>query len=227
MHLLLGIRYHNVSFAVADNGDLLAELKYQLTRLDKVATIKFNYCDLTEKTGDDKPRQYIADLGADFNPHRVALAFPLPELQYINPPHNAVQLIYNGQPFLTKVKSTLRQDMYRASIQATICKQEGWSNYQFNQIDWAAHKYAFQCTWSSKQITYTKLVHKLLNTNEKNCKYYGKLDLCPCCHLNGETILHVFTCPAQEVLVFRRKQQTILWHHLSLMNTPDSLLADI
>jgi hypothetical protein len=112
MRLLLGIRYHNVSCAIADNCDLLAELKYQLTCLDKVATIKFSYCDLEAKTGDAIPRQYISDLGADFNPHRVALSFPLLELQYINPPHNAVQLFYNGQPFLTKVKSTLRQDMY-------------------------------------------------------------------------------------------------------------------
>jgi hypothetical protein len=70
-------------------------------------------------------------------------------------------------------------------------------------------------------------VHKLLNTNEQNYKYYGKSDLCPCCHLNRETVQHVFTCPAQEVLDFRRKQQTILWHQLSLINTPESLLADI
>lgn len=121
--LLLGIRYQSVTLALDDNGDLLAELNYQLKRLDKIATIKFPYCDLDAKTGDDIPRQYIADLGTELNTSRVALSLPLPESSFINPPHNAVQFCYNGRPFLTKIKSTIRQDMYLASIQATICKQ--------------------------------------------------------------------------------------------------------
>ena len=67
--------------------------------------------------------------------------------------------------------------MYRASVQVTICKQEGWSTHQFNQVDWLAHEFAFQSTWSSKWVTFTKLVHNLLNTNEQNYRFYGKSEM--------------------------------------------------
>ncbi len=117
---------------------------------------------------------------------------PCPSSPLRNPPQNAVQLYYNGRPLLPKIRSTLHSDMYRASVRVTICKQEGWSTHQFNQVDWLAHEFAFQSTWSSKRVTYTKLVHNLL----KNYRFYGKSELCPCCLLTKETMQHMFTCPA-------------------------------
>ena len=138
-----------------------------------------------------------------------------------------MQLYLNGHPLLSKVKSTLRRELYKASLQATISKQEGWTDYLFNQVDWSAHEYAFQSTWSAKRITHTKLVHNLLNTNVKNKQFYGKSDLCPCCNQTSETLLHVFTCPAPETTAFRKQQQTILWQQLENINTPEKLLTTI
>jgi hypothetical protein len=180
--LLRSLKYQSVSTSLDDDGDLLTEIRYQLKHLEKLAQISFRYCDLEAKIGDEIPRQFISDLGTEFNPHRAALSFPLPVATFVNPPHNAVQLHLNGLPLLSKVKGTLRHELYKASLQVTICKQEGWTDYQFNQVDWSAHEYAFQSTWSAKRITYTKLVHNLLNTNVKNKQFYGKSDLCPCCH---------------------------------------------
>jgi hypothetical protein len=225
--LLSSLKYRNVSASLDDDGDLLTEMSYQLKLLEKLAQISFRYCDLDVKTGDEIPKQFIGDLGTKFNPHRAALSFPLPVDTFVNPPNNAVQLHLNGHPLLSKVKSTLRRELYKASLQATISKQEGWTDYQFNQVDWSAHEYAFQSTWSAKRITYTKLVHNLLNTNVKNKKFYGKSDLCPCCNQTSETLLHVFTCPAPETTAFRKQQQTILWQQLENINTPEKLLTTI
>jgi hypothetical protein len=225
--LLGSLKYRNVSTSLDDDGDLLTEMSYQLKLLEKLARISFRYCDLDAKTGNEIPKQFNSDLGTDFNPHRAALSFPLPVATFVNPPNNAVQLYLNGHPLLSKVKSTLRRELYKASLQATICKQEGWTDYQFNQVDWSAHEYAFQSTWSAKRITYTKLLHNLLNTNVKNRQFYGKSDLCPCCNHNSETLHHVFTCPAPETTEFRKQQQTILWQQLENINTPEKLLTTI
>jgi len=132
--LLSSIKYQNVSTALDDHSDVLTELKYQLKHLVRSTTITFKYCDLEAKTGDGIPRQFVSDLGSDFNLHHADLPLPLPELPLENPPHNAVQLYYNGRPLLSKIRSTLRSNMYRASVRVTICKQEGWSTHQFNQV---------------------------------------------------------------------------------------------
>ena len=38
---------------------------------------------------------------------------------------------------------------------------------------------------------------------------------------------HLFTCPAYDVLAFRKKQQDILWQHLVQINTPKYIANDI
>jgi hypothetical protein len=225
--LLHRLRYHNVTSALDDDGDVITEIKYQLKKVEKIATMNFCYFNLESKTGDDIPRQFVNELGNAFNSHQADLTVPLPALPFMNPPHNAVHLRLNGQPLLTQIRKTLRCALYRTSIRATICKQEGWSTHQFNQVDWSAHEFAFQQTWSSKRIIYTKLAHNLLNTSMQNYKFYGKSALCPCCSLCDETLQHVFTCNTPEVVEFRRKQQDILWAQLDLINTPLHVAADI
>jgi len=81
--------------------------------------------------------------------------------------------------------------------------------------------------WSCTRITYTKLSHKLLNTNVQNHRFYGKSDRCPCCNILSETLLHVFNCLAPDILTFRHKQQTILWNNLSLIDTLSQVLDTI
>jgi hypothetical protein len=132
-------------------------------------------------------------------------------------------MYYKGKPLVTKIKETLRRDMYSAAIQATICKQENWTETEFLSIDWAAHEYAFLRAWSCKCITYSKLTHKLLNTNVQNRKYYGKSDLCPCCATSSETLAHVLACPSHDTKFFRLSQQEILWKQLTLINTPEEV----
>ena len=67
--LLTGIKYRNVSTALEDHIDVLTELQYQLKHLKRTTAITFKYCNLEAKTGDDIPRQFVSDLGSDFNLH--------------------------------------------------------------------------------------------------------------------------------------------------------------
>jgi len=111
MRLACGLLYRSVSSALADHGDLLAELTFSFRKLCPIST----------------PQTYL------------------------HPPHNAVQLSYKNKPLLTRIKSTLRNDLYSSAIQQTICKQENWSATQFHDIDWPAHGYTFHGAWSTKK----------------------------------------------------------------------------
>ena len=225
--LARGLLYRSVSSALADHGDLLAELTYILKKLRPMSTIKYHYLDIANPRSAQIPLQHIQTLGADMDTHRSQIEDSIPQQLYINPPHNAVQLYYKSQPLLTQIKSTLRRDLYLSAIQHTICKQENWTVTQFGQVDWLAHSYAFNNAWSTKRITLSKLVHKLLNTNEQNRKFYGKNDTCPCCLCHPETFLHVLICSSPDVVAFRQGPQDILWKQLSLIDTPDDILQAI
>jgi len=67
--LLTGIKYRNVSTALEDHSAVLTKLQYQLKHLKRTTAITFKYCNLEAKTGDDIPRQFVSDLGSDFNLH--------------------------------------------------------------------------------------------------------------------------------------------------------------
>jgi hypothetical protein len=119
----------------------------------------------------------------------------------------------------------LRNLLHQDQITSTICKQEGWSEQLFHQVDWGTHEFALLRTWSCKRLAYIKLSHSLLNTNVQNRKFYQKSDLCPCCACHPETLTHVFTCQSPEVVEFCTQQQEILWKNLSLIQTLDEVLA--
>jgi glutaredoxin len=69
-------------------------------------------------------------------------------------------------------------------------------------------------------------MHGLLNTNEQNQKYYGKPNACPHCG-SPESFLHVASCTYPEILLYRTRQQEILWKSLTTLKTPQLILQDI
>jgi hypothetical protein len=201
--LMRSLLYHSVSSALDDHGDLLAELSYILQVLSSKSKIHYKYLNLAaEENGSPIPLRYISQLGTGISSHRDEInAFPLLQ-DYINPSRNTIQLGYKDRQLLTKIKSIIRKELYSAAIQDTICKQEDWTYPQFHSIDWDALEYALSQTWSCKHITYTKLTHKLLNTNVQNHKFYKKSALCPCCASSPETLMHMLSCPSTEVAAF-------------------------
>jgi len=154
--LVRGLLYRSVASALDDQGDLLAELSYILRRLSHRATMTYQHLDVSNERGPPIPLKHIAQLGSDITTFGDSMESPPPEV-YLNPPHNAITMTYQGKPLLAKIKTTLRRDMYSAAIQTTICKQEMWTAQQFLSVDWAAHECAFFRVWSCRQIFTLKL----------------------------------------------------------------------
>jgi hypothetical protein len=127
-----------------------------------------------------------------------------------------VTLYYQGKPLVSKVVPTLRFSVYSDALRKTVRKQEQWTEVQFDSVDCPALEQALLSMWSCKGISYT--------TNAQNNKYYGKSDTCPCCHLARETIQHMLSCQAPEVVQFRTQQQEILGANLALIDTPSHLI---
>jgi hypothetical protein len=227
MRLLQGLQYRSVASALLDNSDLLTEISFIQRALKPRSVITYTYLNLEHKESPPAAVYHIDRLGHDISEYKDNRQSSIPQTEYISPPNNTVTTYYKGKPLVEKIKETIRRDTYLPTIQATICKQEDWSEEAFLSIDWAAHEYAFSRTWSCKRISYTKLTHKLLNTNVQNRKYYGKSDLCPCCVSTAETLAHVFICPSPDTTVFRLNQQEVLWNQLTLINTPEEVQTAI
>jgi hypothetical protein len=94
-------------------------------------------------------------------------------------------------------------------------------------VDWAALKGFLKRQNRSSHLAYIKLLHDILNTNTQNNKFYRSSNLCPHCHTESESFLHVLSCPHPEVSKFRSEQQEILWKALTKLNTPILLVATL
>jgi len=219
---LRSLKYESVTTALLDHYDLFTEFKFQIKSLERYGGIHIKYLDY----GDDKDtsQQYneVGLLSAIIADHQDSLS-PLPPQPYISPPNDAVTLYYQGKLLVSRVVPTLCFSLYSEALKKTVCKQERWTEVQFDSVDWPALEQALLSTWSCKRISYTKLSNKLFNTNAQNKKFYGESDLCPCCQLLSETIQHMLTCQAPDVVQFHTQQQGILWTNLALINTPSSL----
>jgi hypothetical protein len=215
------LQYSSVSKALIDHGDLF---RYQKQHLERFCTVSILYLDLGDKSNASQEIYAVERLAEVINSHTESLTLPPPPQDYVSPPHKAVTLYHKGQPLVTRIVPTLRSSLYSPALCSTICKQEQWTDTQFSQVDWPALEEALLHTWSCKRITFSKLSHKLLNTNRQSKRFYSKSDQCPCCQSAEETILHMLTCPAAAVVQFRSQQQKILWTNLSLIDTSQPLL---
>jgi hypothetical protein len=186
--------------------------------------VKILCLDFSKDSDTSQQYQEVDSLALVLNDHKERLSLPLPPFKYVNPPNNDVTLYYQGRPLVSKIVPALRRALYSTALCQTICKQETWTDGQFDAVDWPALELAFLRTLSCKHITYSKLSNKLLSTNVQNKKFYNKSDKCPSCSVSEETIIHMLTCPAPDVAQFRIQQQKILWNNLLLIDTPDSLL---
>ncbi len=68
--LARGLLYRSVSSALADHGDLFAELTYILKKLRPISMIKYHYLDIANPRSAPIPLQHIQTLGADIDTHR-------------------------------------------------------------------------------------------------------------------------------------------------------------
>ncbi len=86
---------------------------------------------------------------------------------------------------------------------------------------------AFKGLTRNGKIMVAKLIHKLINTNQQNHKFYGKSALCPSFQIKVESWNHVFTCGSQGPTESRKTSITELQKNLATINTPVELISAI
>jgi hypothetical protein len=201
-HQLNSLKYTSVTAALIDISHLLCKYRQQLLILEHHCTIDVKFLNFADEFDTSQPHCEQESLAAVITEQQELISLPLPQLEYINPPHNDILLYHEGRPLVSKIALIIKCALYSTAIRHTICKQENWTEVQFSSVDWPAHEVAYWLAWSCTRITYTKLSHKLLNTNVQNHRFYGKSHQCPCCNVLSETLLHVFTCSALDVITF-------------------------
>lgn len=81
----------------------------------------------------------------------------------------------------------------------------------------------FSCLTRCRQISITKLSHGLWNTNHHNSKYYGTSPVCPCCHDDIQTLIHVLNSLQKDVKEHQNQQLSLLDEDLDIISTPTLL----
>jgi len=140
--------------------------------------------------------------------HRFAtssLSFSQNHPADISPPSTLITL--KGEcAFTSKWQSILQERAHAEALWQTICRNNKWCDDQFDMVDWAALKGFLKRQNRLSHLAYIKLLHGILNTNTQNNKFYRSSDLCPHCHTELESFLHVLSCPHPEVSKFRSEQ---------------------
>jgi hypothetical protein len=125
-------------------------------------------------------------------------------------PNYAIRLIHDGSIIMTKLYYTMSVPLHRKNLIEYLKKRHGWSEVAFNSIHWDAHEFAFKRQPRHTQIMVAKLIHKLVNTNQQNHRFYGKSPLCPCCQHSVETVSHVLSCTSSGSTETRTTCPTVL-----------------
>ncbi len=143
------------------------------------------------------------------------------------PPKYAVRILFDGLVITSKLYKILSTSLHTDTFIAHIMKKSKWPCRIFDMINWQAHSLAF-CRLSRQQkISIAKIVHQLINTNKQNHIYYKDSPLCPCCKLENETFLHVFSCPDRSATSHRTlalKQLTLAFKNIG---TPQQIVDAI
>jgi hypothetical protein len=112
----------------------------------------------------------------------------------LRPPNYKVRLLYDGSKITTKLYHIISTSLHTPLLRDHIKKKTGWTDYEFNLVDWDNHERAFSRLTRGNKISIAKLIHQLVNTNRQNSLYYGTTKLCPTCNLEEETMHHVLLC---------------------------------
>jgi hypothetical protein len=117
--------------------------------------------------------------------------------------------------------------MHEKPMKDYIMKMTQWSPTVFQKVDWTAHERAFKCLTCNKQISTSKLIHHLANTNRQNHLFYGTSNKCPGCQSFEETFEHVLKCPFPSTTEWRDRCLKELETNLTKISTPSPVLNTI
>jgi hypothetical protein len=121
----------------------------------------------------------------------------------------------------------LAQAMHEKPMEAYILKKTNWTIPIFHKVDWMAHEQVFNRLTRSQQLSISKLIHNLANTNRQNNLFYGTSNLCPGCQSHEETFGHMlkFNYPPTEEI--RDKYLKEFEAQLQQISTPTAIINTI
>jgi hypothetical protein len=94
-------------------------------------------------------------------------------------------------------------------------------------VNWQAHRHTYTRLTKFQQLSVTKLIHNLANTNRQNYLFYGTSNLCPGCQLEEQTFEHVIRCSLPATVQFRDEQLEVLSSNLKRIHTPEQIVITI
>jgi hypothetical protein len=207
-----------------DDYDLLNEIRTTIHALRQLATVNLLWVK-GHYSGKNREPQH------DLNEEAHSLAITALSLVSQSPidisPPSSLADIHLEYTLTSNWQNTIRELVHSEPLRRSICKESGWSEDQFHMVDWAALHHSLRKVSRLTLLSYCKLLHGLLNTNEQNKKYYGKQSTCPHCGTGPESFLHVVSCSHPDVVKYRIQKQTLLWKTLVTLKTPTFILEDI
>jgi hypothetical protein len=153
----------------------------------------------------------------------AALRAPHKTFSEVSPPSSLV-ILRQGHVIMSHWQAILQEHAHAEPLRQTICKNNHWTEDQFDMVDWAALNSCLKHYSRSRLLSRCKLLHGLLNTNKQNKKFYKSPTQCPhCCH-PSESFWHVMSCNNPAVVTYRSEQQKILWRMLERLHTPTRII---
>ena len=104
-----------------------------------------------------------------------------------------------------------------ADIKTYFLKHHDIEKKRLDQIDWEAME---KGSTTKHEISYKKTMHNLRNTMSVNHKW-GRIesDACPLCTSAPETMIHLMSCPQQDISMERKRLIKRFSQTLSKVNT--------
>ncbi len=207
-----------------DDYDLLSEIHTTINRIQQRVSFKLLWVK-GHFTGKNREPQH--DLNAEAHTLAKSALSIVDQSSVDIPPPSSLAYLQLGHILTSAWHQTIRKAAHSDQLQHTICKRSGWSDDQFYMVDWEALHSCLKGFSRVKLLSYCKLMHDILSTNEQASKFYGKPSHCPHCGISPESFLHVVTCPNKEITAYRAQQQELLWKSLRSLRTPQIILQYI
>jgi len=152
---------------LADDYDLLNEACHLLASLQRHISVTIHWVKGHYK-GAKHELQHILNEEA----HHLAHSYEQPpSVLPINvaPPSSLISL-HCDFSITSKWKAFVNTEAHKMALQAMICKNTSRPDRQFNMVDWPALGWYMSSLPWIRQLTYCKLLHGILNTNNQNHK---------------------------------------------------------
>ena len=106
----------------------------------------------------------------------------------------------NGRCITSQYDACVRFHINGYHLRSYLQEKHGWSNNEWDSIDFHVFGRHFRHLKPHQQATWTKFVHDQLPLGERRYKQAtekeSSLRKCPCCKTSNETLSHLFQCPS-------------------------------